>query len=99
MVDSSEAKTFRSYFTCGINNQKDDEHKYESLILDEMELQNKSKFMGKMDGIQPVKLFNQMRFQMKVPLSANEGPNTANLVDLLIFLQELGKEEGRIRQL
>lgn len=94
-VDSSEAKTFRSHFTCGINNKKDDEHKYESLILDEMELQNRTKFMGKMDGVQPVKLFNQMRFQMKVPLSANEGrPKYSKFGGAIDILARIGKGRG-----
>lgn len=72
-VNSEEAKEFRACLGKCRDLEKADEHKLESLILDEMELKNKFKFMGEMHYLQPVELFDRLRFQMKVPLSANEG--------------------------
>lgn len=68
------AKKFRSIFSMHAkNNSAENEHNFESLILDEMELKTKDKFNGTLQNIQPVELYGRLRFQMKVPLSGNNG--------------------------
>lgn len=71
---SAGAIKFRNYFK-GLDNTYQPmsiESKYESLILTEMEKdEKKSKFQGTFSGIQPVKLADIARFQMKTPFGAS----------------------------
>ena len=68
------AKRFRKHFKDIENTAgKSKEAFYESLILDEMELQVTDKFLGSLRNIQPIELAGKLRFQMPVPLSANQG--------------------------
>lgn len=74
-----EATAFRKHF------QKLDkkfeprqlEHKYECMMLTEMEKQDKSsKFLGTYHGIQPVKIADISRFQLRTPISASKKGKT-----------------------
>lgn len=73
--DSKPSAEFRKFFK-DLQPPHTVEHMLESMVLDEMEKKTNEKFEGTLRHIQPVKLFNEVRFQMKVPFSANEGiPN------------------------
>ena len=69
---SKEAKEFRNQFKSHIKLDSS-ESSLESLILDEMEKNSRDKFLGSLHNIQPVKIFDKLRFQMPTPLSAHTG--------------------------
>lgn len=69
---SKEAKEFRNQFKSHIKLDSS-ESSLESLILDEMEKNTRDKFLGSLHNIQPVKIFDKLRFQMPTPLSAHTG--------------------------
>lgn len=69
---SKEAKDFRNQFKSHIQLDSS-ERSLESLILDKMEKNTRDKFLGSLHNIQPVKIFDKLRFQMPTPLSANTG--------------------------
>jgi len=70
--DSKPAKRFRTELKDKVH-PTPDEHMLESMVLDEMEKKISDKFEGTLRNIQPVQLYNKLRFQMKVPFSANQG--------------------------
>lgn len=72
---SSEAAIFRKHFSLLGNdsNPRQQEHKYECMILTEMGKSDKEiKFQGTFSGVQPVKVAGVSRFQMKTPFSASQ---------------------------
>lgn len=73
---SNEAERFRSYFKNYPHDFSNDEreHRYESLILTEMEkTSTKEMFLGSFSKIKPIKIFDCFRFQMPTPLKASGG--------------------------
>nr|WP_321514455.1 hypothetical protein [uncultured Pseudodesulfovibrio sp.] len=76
----AEAAGFRKHFSMlGADSRpRQLEHKYECMILSEMGKKDKeSKFQGTFSGVQPVKIANVARFQMKTPLKASEKDSLA----------------------
>ena len=79
--DKTEAQNFRRHFIKEIKadlSPRQCEHKYESMILTEMEKNDKAtKFQGTFSGLQPVKIAGVCRFQMCTPIKASQKNLTA----------------------
>ena len=77
----AEAKVLRQYFadydkehrSAKMSQGKRMEHFIETDIIQEMKLSKRSKFNGKLAGVQPVLLNGNLPFQMPVPFSASKG--------------------------
>ena len=94
---SLEARKFRRFFEQYTHrHSKGDvavwEHLIESHMIQEMKGKTKSKFGGKLSGIQPVLLNGNIPFQMPIPFSASKGyPAVSNRGNIDI----LSRREGR----
>ena len=92
--NSKKSKTIRDYFQ-NMNHPVPDEHMIESMILDEMEKSTSEKFEGTLRNIQPVKLFNKLRFQMKIPFAANKGiPKYSPKGGMIDILARIGSSQN-----
>jgi len=91
--DSKPSAEFRKFFK-EMQRPDADEHMLESMVLDEMGKNTSDKFEGTLRYIQPVKLFGEVRFQMKIPFSANQGiPNYSTNGGGIDILARIGRSK------
>ncbi|MCK5685254.1 hypothetical protein KAJ27_14080 [bacterium] len=88
--DSKPSEKFRTILK-NLELPARDEHMLESMVLDEMGKKVNDKFEGTLKNIQPVQLYGKLRFQMKIPFSANEGvPNYSKNCGGIDILARIG---------